>query len=51
MPGNISRRWIAGKGMKIGDEIKAVMLSLHLQVLPHSTEVIANMKPSRWLYS
>jgi hypothetical protein len=51
MAGNISRRWIAGKGMVVRDEIEAIVLSLKLQVLAHGTEEVAYMKFAGWLYT
>jgi hypothetical protein len=49
--GNIGRRRIARKGMVVGDEVKAVVLSLKLQVLTHGTEKVAYMKFAGWLYT
>jgi len=51
MAGNLCRRWIARKRMVVGDEIKAIVLSLQLKVLTHSTEKVANMKFARRLYA
>jgi hypothetical protein len=51
MAGNISRRRIAGKSMVVGDEVKAIVLSLKLQVLTHGTEKVAYMKFAGWLYA
>jgi len=51
MTGNISRRWVAGEGVVVGDEIKAFVLGLELQVLAHCTEKVADMKSARWLYA
>jgi hypothetical protein len=51
MTGNISRRWVAGEGVVVGDEIKAIVLGLELQMLAHCTEKVTYMKPARWLYA
>jgi len=51
MTSNISRRRVAGKRVEVGDEIKAIMLDLELQVLAHCTEKVADMKPAGWLYA
>jgi hypothetical protein len=51
MAGNLGRRWVARKRMIIGDEIKAIVLSLQLQMLTHGTEKVAYMKLAGWLYA
>jgi len=51
MTRNISRRWIAGESVVVGDEIKAIVLGLELQMLAHCTEKVTYMKPARWLYA
>jgi hypothetical protein len=51
MTGNISRRRIACESMVVGDEIKAIVLGLELQVLAHCTEKVTYMKSARWLYA
>jgi len=48
---NISRRWVAGKGMVVGDEIKTIVLGLQLEMLAHCAEEIAYMKSAGRLYA
>jgi hypothetical protein len=43
-------RWVTGKGVVVGDEIKAVVLTLELEVLTHCAEEIAYMQPAARLY-
>jgi hypothetical protein len=46
MLSNIGRRWVAGKRVIVGDEIKAIMLSLEFEVLAHCAEEVAYVKPA-----
>jgi hypothetical protein len=46
MPGKLIRFRIAGQSVKVGDEIKAIILGLKLQMLAYCAEVIADMKPA-----
>jgi hypothetical protein len=48
---DIGWRRIAGKGVVVGDEIKAIVLGLEFEVLPHRAEEVAYVKPTRWLYA
>jgi len=49
MLGHIGWCWIAGKGMIVCDEIKAIVLGLELEVLAHCAEKVAYMKSARRL--
>jgi hypothetical protein len=42
---------IAGKGVVVGDEIKAIMLGLEFEMLPHRAEKVAYVKPTGRLYA
>jgi hypothetical protein len=44
MLSDIGRRWVAGKGVIVGDEIKAIVFSLEFEVLAHCTEEVAYVK-------
>jgi len=46
MPCKLVGLRIAGQGVKVGDEIKAIVLGLKLQVLTYCAEVIADVKPA-----
>jgi hypothetical protein len=50
MLSDIGWRWIAGKGVVVGDEIKAIVLALELEVLTHCAEKVAYMQPAGRLY-
>jgi len=51
MLSNIRWRRVAGKGVVIGDEIKAIVLGLELQMLTYCAKEIAYMKSARRLYA
>ena len=51
MARNIIRHRVARKSVVVGNEIKAIVLYLELQVLTHGTEKVAYMKPAGWLYA
>ena len=51
MLGEVSRRGAACKGVVVGDEIKAVVFCLELEVLAHCAEEVSDMKPSGRLYA
>jgi hypothetical protein len=42
--------WVAGKGVVVSDEIKAVVFRLEFEVLTHCAEEIAYMQPAARLY-
>jgi hypothetical protein len=42
---------IAGKGVVVGNKIKAIVLGLEFEVLAHCAEEITYVKPTRWLYA
>jgi hypothetical protein len=48
---DIGRRRVAGKGVVVGDEIKAIVLGLEIEMLPHRAEEVAYVKPAGWLYA
>jgi len=50
-PGDVGGVRIAGEGVVVGDEIETIVLGLKLKLAAHSTEEIANMKPTRRLYA
>jgi len=51
MLSDIGWRWVAGKGVVVGDEIKAIVLGLERQMLAHCAEEVAYVKPAGWLYA
>ena len=51
IPGNVGGRWVAGEGVVVGDEIKAVVVGLELQVLTHCAKEIAYVKSAGRLYA
>jgi hypothetical protein len=51
MLSNIGRCGVTGKGVKVGDKIKAIVLSLELEMLAHCAEKVAYMKSAGWLYA
>jgi hypothetical protein len=50
MLSDIGRFWVAGKGVVVSDEIKAIVLRLELEVLTHCAEEIAYMQSAGRLY-
>jgi hypothetical protein len=48
---DIGRRRVAGKGVVVGDEIKAIVLGLEIEMLPHRAEEVAYVKLAGWLYA
>ncbi len=50
MLGDVGWRRVAGQGVVVGDEIKAVVLGLEFEVLTHCAEEIAYMQPAARLY-
>jgi hypothetical protein len=51
MLSDVSRLWIAGKGVVVSDEIKAIVLCLELEVLAHCAEEVAYMQLTGRLYA
>jgi hypothetical protein len=51
MLSNIGGRGVAGKGVKVGNEIKTIVLGLELEVLAHCAEKVTYMKSAGWLYA
>jgi hypothetical protein len=51
MLSNIGRRRVTGKGVVVGDEVKAIVLSLELEMLTHCAEKVTYMKSAGWLYA
>jgi len=48
---DIGWRGVAGKGVVVGDEVKAIVLGLEFEMLPYCAEEIAYVKPTGWLYA
>jgi hypothetical protein len=48
---NIGRRRIARKGVVVGNEVKAIVLGLELEMLAHRAKKVAYMKSAGWLYA
>jgi len=51
MLSNIGWRGVAGKGVKVGDEVKAIVLGLELEMLAHCAEKVTYMKSAGRLYA
>jgi hypothetical protein len=48
---DIGRRGVAGKGVVVSNEIKAIVLGLEFEMLPHRAEEVAYVEPTGRLYA